>query len=192
MHSFGPGKVEPGTLAIPKAGLRPPILGLLGAVLILGGCSARLDDLAELAEPHLPESVDFGEPHGARPVVSRTAPQSTSLTPATDGGLGEENVPAAPPPAPYPERNNPFEFATDVEVDSQNEREEGLVIKLFGFIGEDSPKAILQINGRTRTLAKGESWGTVELLDIQPPEIRLRAQGVVRTWSLLGPQENKD
>ncbi len=97
------------------------------------------------------------------------------------------------PTVPYPDRTNPFDFADgiDFEAPQVGENEE-LEIKLFGFIGTDRPKAIVNVSGRTKVLEAGEKWGVLEILEVTPPTVRIKSNGVARVWSLLGHhQENK-
>ncbi|MEZ6136838.1 MAG: hypothetical protein R3C53_18235 [Pirellulaceae bacterium] len=88
---------------------------------------------------------------------------------------------------PYPSRTNPFEFAIEVAFDgATNTSASDRKLTLFGFVGSNAPKAIIHLGNETQTLSVGDNWGTIEVLAIEPPEVRLRFDGVVRTWSLLG------
>lgn len=88
--------------------------------------------------------------------------------------------------APYPNRKNPFEFGIEVDFDKESGTNKELNVKLYGFLGTESPKAIISINGHTRSMSAGDTQGAVEVLTISPPEVRIRTDGVTRTWSLFG------
>ncbi|MCC7336919.1 MAG: hypothetical protein IT422_17655 [Pirellulaceae bacterium] len=91
---------------------------------------------------------------------------------------------------PFPERTDPFEFGKgvvfDVPAGSDNEAQN---IRLYGFAGADQPKAIINIDGKTKMLSAGEKWGVVEVLEVSPPTVRIKANGIARVWSLLGHHE---
>jgi hypothetical protein len=92
-------------------------------------------------------------------------------------------------PADIAARKNPFEFGKSVVFETAQagaERVENL--KLYGFVGNAPSKAIIHASGRTKILAAGERWGVIEMLEVNPPEVRIRLDGVTRTWSLLGKQ----
>ncbi len=110
-----------------------------------------------------------------------------------DTGAAEEEAidEELAPTAPFPDRTNPFEFAAGVDFDApQAKTAEALNVKLYGFVGLDSPKAIVSVGGRTKTLATGEKWGVLEILDVSPPTVRIKTNGVIRVWSLLGHHED--
>ncbi len=116
----------------------------------------------------------------------RRAADDTDELPAEES-LSAEVTPAAP----FPDRTNPFEFAAGVDFDApQAKAAEAQSVKLYGFIGVDSPKAILSVGGRTKTLATGEKWGVLEILEVSPPTVRIKTNGVIRVWSLLGHHED--
>ncbi len=92
-------------------------------------------------------------------------------------------------PADASQRKNPFEFGITVAFEKSDagvERVENL--KLYGFVGNAPSRAIIHASGQTKTLAAGERWGVIEMLEVKPPEVRIRVDGVTRTWSLLGKQ----
>jgi hypothetical protein len=89
--------------------------------------------------------------------------------------------------APFPDRVDPFEFADGVDFEApQNTENKDLEIKLFGFVGGETPKAIINVGGRTKLLAEGEKWGGLEVITVNPPNVRVKTDGVIRIWSLLG------
>ncbi|MEO8271597.1 MAG: hypothetical protein ABI557_17880, partial [Aureliella sp.] len=91
---------------------------------------------------------------------------------------------------PFPDRTNPFEFGKGVEFDAPQARESGAqTIQLYGFAGSEHPKAIIRIDGTTKMLSAGEKWGVLEVLEVSPPTVRIKANGVARVWSLLGHHE---
>ena len=109
---------------------------------------------------------------------------SDPLDPQGEPGFGEPSV-------PYPERTNPFEFAEGIDFEAPLAKQnENLDIKLFGFVGSESPKAIISVGGRTKTLQAGDHWGVLEIMDVSPPTVRIKANGVARVWSLLGHQQD--
>ena len=91
---------------------------------------------------------------------------------------------------PFPDRTDPFEFGKGVVFDSpQSQEREAQRIQLYGFAGVEQPKAIIHIDGKTKMLSAGETWGVLEILDVSPPTVRIKANGVARVWSLLGHHE---
>ena len=91
---------------------------------------------------------------------------------------------------PYPERTDPFEFGKGVLFDAPAKSEnDAQNIRLYGFAGSDQPKAIIHIDGKTKMLSAGEKWGVVEVLEVSPPTVRIKANGIARVWSLLGHHE---
>ncbi len=91
---------------------------------------------------------------------------------------------------PFPDRSDPFEFGDGVVYDTPQAREnEALSIQLYGFAGAEQPKAIIHVDGKTKMLSAGEKWGLVEVLEVSPPTVRIKANGVIRVWSLLGHHE---
>jgi hypothetical protein len=94
------------------------------------------------------------------------------------------------PAVPFPERSDPFEFGKGVDFDNpQVGQGEAQNIQLYGFAGAEHPKAILHVDGKTKMLSAGEKWGALEILEVSPPTVRIRANGVIRVWSLLGHRE---
>lgn len=109
---------------------------------------------------------------------------------ATDPLNPSEEPESAQPSVPYPERTNPFEFAEGIDFEAPLAKQnENLDIKLFGFVGDENPKAIISVGGRTKTLQAGDHWGVLEIMDVSPPTVRIKSNGVARVWSLLGQQQ---
>jgi hypothetical protein len=111
-----------------------------------------------------------------------------------DGNTPEENSAASPLNSlAYPDRKDPFEFALEVDFDApktSDNRE--LKVVLFGFVGEAPVKAIVNVDGQTRVMQAGETWGSLEMIEIEPPRVRIRADGVVRSWSLLRQRDSTE
>jgi hypothetical protein len=109
----------------------------------------------------------------------------------SDGSSGVDSKPEddSLEPADASQRKNPFEFGSGVAFETSKvgaERVENL--KLYGFVGNAPSRAIIHASGQTKILAAGERWGMIELLEVEPPQVRIRLDGVTRTWSLLGKQ----
>ncbi len=155
----------------------------------LVGCS--------LEEDTLQQALDKAQRVTAQQKTLFTSIKTDSSSPhlQQDGVLGEmleveSEVAPTVVEVPYPDRTNPFEFGAGVDFDApQSRQNETLQIKLYGFIGDESPKAILNVDGRTKTLGAGEKWGVLEVMDIRPPMVRIKTNGVVRIWSILGNQQ---
>ncbi len=106
-------------------------------------------------------------------------------SPVEEGDIEAEELPASM--APDGTRTNPFEFGIDVAFEKVKVGAESIEnIKLYGFVGSDSPRAIINAGGQTKILSAGERWGVIEMLEVTPPNVRIRLDGVTRTWSILG------
>lgn len=127
--------------------------------------------------------------------------QSEKLQPAGEDEVCVENVAESDSmlaedsldPADIAARKNPFEFGKGVVFETAQggaERVENL--KLYGFVGNAPQKAIIHASGRTKILAAGERWGVIEMLEVKPPEVRIRVDGVTRTWSLRSKQSGSN
>lgn len=164
------------------------------------GCSLPEDTLRQAldqaqkttaAQKKLTNSLSFD---GA-PAETDLADVTTSVVDieagvASDPLDPQEERESAQPSVPYPERTNPFEFAEGIDFEAPLAKQnENLDIKLFGFVGNESPKAIISVGGRTKTLQAGDHWGVLEVMDVSPPTVRIKANGVARVWSLLGHQQ---
>lgn len=167
--------------------LKISIVSLLVGMLV--GCSANLADIAAKvqdiktkqgdSEQHL-TSLIIDEPAGAS-LGEPTDPEQSGTSASDSPTQTVKHTPA------YPQRTNPFEFAVEVDFGEKTSAEDtSQELKLFGFAGNDHPKAIIHIGQTTRLMAQGDRWGDIELLEISPPEVRIRSNGVIRIWSLLG------
>jgi hypothetical protein len=92
---------------------------------------------------------------------------------------------------PFPGRKNPFEFGAEFanETRSTEGTTDANAIRLFGFIGDAPARVVLNVSGRTTSLAAGERWGVIEITEVEPPNVKIRVNGVIRTWSLLGSSD---
>jgi hypothetical protein len=153
---------------------------------ICSGCSTNSDVLQaalgtlgdQRDESHL---TSFGE-------TDEESMRESGPFDAFDGGVAEE--PATMESVPFPDRENPFEFAGDQDLEGPqigDNRE--LEIKLYGFAGSPQVKAILNIGGHTKMLAAGETWNGLEVVDVSPPNVKIKSEGVLRVWSILGRRE---
>lgn len=167
------------------------------AFAMLAGCSANLAEIAATVQNikakegasalHLTSLNDEGNE-----AASEIEPSNQTDLNASDGTSADApKGPAEHAPA-YPQRKNPFEFAVEVDVGQQSSTlDASQELKLFGFAGSAQPKAIIHIGQNTRLMSQGDRWGDLEVLEINPPEVRMRANGVIRTWSLLGHDSSK-
>ncbi len=170
--------------------MRHLIPSLLIAVLVItcSGCGVSGPSMPDFD----PEQLGPGLPP-LPPGVAPPHPESPALASDSDAGPPDkpdvEDAPCQLVAAPFPNRRNPFEFGEGFDESLQSEEQDEFSLKLFGFVGATSPKAILNLNGRTRVLSAGDRWGQLTVVDVSPPEVRVRMGGVVRVWSLLGDQD---
>ncbi len=133
----------------------------------------------------------------AQATVAKQRTEFTSLetgdpsSEESDGDFAGQPAHDAQTEVPFPNRVNPFEFAEGVDFDmpSATSSSDTFEIKLYGFIGDQNPKAIVNLGGTTKMLATGEAWGGIEVVEVTPPTVRIKANGVMRVWSLLGHHE---
>jgi hypothetical protein len=165
-------------------------------MMVLVGCSHSEDTLqqaldkaqqASNLQKGLSTSLTTDEPAVAvqGSAMAEVDPMRGEAVEAEVGQLAEST--AANKTAPFPDRADPFEFAAGVDFDApQNTENKDLEIKLFGFVGAENPKAIINVGGRTKVMAEGEKWGVLEVIAVSPPNVRVKSDGVIRVWSLLG------
>lgn len=172
-------------------------LAILSIVGTLAGCSLQEDTLqqaleqaqkAASAQNRLANSFSLdGAPMDSDDSVVAghfVDSQSSATTNPLDPLDAAE---ASEPSVPYPDRKNPFEFAEGSDFEAPLAKQnENLEIKLFGFVGTHPPKAIVNVGGRTKLLQAGEHWGVLEIMEVTPPTVRIKSNGVARVWSLLG------
>lgn len=172
-------------------------LAILSVVGTLPGCSLQEDTLqqaldqaqeAASAQNRLANSFGVEEtPMDSDDSVVAGQFVDNRATAATNPLEPLDAAEAAQPRVPYPDRENPFEFAEGIGFEAPMAKQnENLEIKLFGFVGTHPSKAIINVGGRTKLLQAGEQWGVLEIMDVAPPTVRIKANGVVRVWSLLG------
>ena len=139
------------------------------ACIILLGCSVEQSELAaQLPLQGLPG--EFEEQEVVEPVAEKM--EGSTL--------------------PYPDRENPFVFVSqDIESRTEAAKDGNSGLKLFGFMGDELPRVIFQMDGETKSLSVGDTWRDIEILQIDPPEVRIKFNGVIRNWSLLGNRELK-
>lgn len=141
------------------------------------------------AIPSLTQVAYKPKPRGAEhfQAVKMSIPGDTETTDETGGAEDALLEDDSTEPADVRQRKNPFEFGSTVAFEKSDvgvERVENL--KLYGFVGNAPSRAIIHASGQTKTLGAGERWGVIEMLEVKPPEVRIRLDGVTRTWSLLG------
>lgn len=152
-------------------------------MLSLAGCSGSLEQLPEDLPLDLDPTVSSGQSLASR---LQNLKKNDELLDDDVEVLASTTVDKKLVSAPYPDRTNPFEFGIEVDFDSESGSNKELKVQLYGFLGTEQPKAIISINGFTRTMSVGDTQGAVEVLSITPPEVRIRTDGVTRTWSLFG------
>ncbi len=158
---------------------------VLLAICMVSGCStdsSPIRSVVAIAE----QAQSTGQPQ-LTSLTDPNLPSQNSGNATAESGSDDALTKAG---QPYPDRVNPFEFGAGVDFDAPQRRDnESLEIKLRGFVGTDPALVILHVGGKTRTLAKGEKWGVIEVVDITPPTVRINSNGVLRVWSLLGHHE---
>lgn len=146
---------------------------------------AAIPSLTQVAYKTKPRGVEHFQ------AVKLSIPGDTDTPEDTDGAEDAMLEDDSREPAGARQRKNPFEFGSTVAFEKSNagvERVENL--KLYGFVGNTPSRAIIHASGQTKTMAAGERWGIIEILEVKPPEVRIRLDGVTRTWSLLGKQSS--
>lgn len=181
-------------------------LSFLGVLLVVAGCgtSYQLSDMVRPNSVH-PNSVPARPPVPDLPNGKLTAKLHRGGAKGVGAGgkdkdptaiigkLAKADADQSPEDcvaAPYPNRRNPFEYANAGQHESASSIGGNVEIKLFGFVGSIEPKAIINIDGRTHLLAEGDKRGQLEVLEVRPPQVRIRRSGVARAWSLMGEREN--
>ncbi|WP_442508767.1 hypothetical protein SH528x_000299 [Novipirellula sp. SH528] len=139
-------------------------------VLTLGGCSVEPEQIEQWSES-LRKSGGF------------TAPSEIKQTPQS---LVSE-VRFRPK---YEERVDPFHFPNDqptTVVKRDSRASKATQLEVLGFAQLDVPKVILRTKDSTVTLAVGQSHYGLEVIEIQPPAVKLKSGNLVWTATMFDP-----
>lgn len=149
----------------------------------LGGCSVDVETFSAL--PTAASSADSGTEMMA--LIAPEAAADMDEPEAMEAAEPSDEGPLEVASLPFPDRKNPFEFAAGVTFENSGEQiAQEAELKLYGFVGSDFPKAIIHLGDKTKILAAGEKWGALEVVEVTPPSVRIKSNGVMRVWSILG------
>ncbi len=104
-----------------------------------------------------------------------------TLAAADQGQLLEEAGVAGASELPYPSRSNPFTFVGEERAATEPKPNELSDIRVIGFAQVGQPRVMLRLRNETRSLAVGDKNSGVEVLEISPPNVRLKLANL--TWN---------
>lgn len=84
-----------------------------------------------------------------------------------------------------PKRENPFAFGGDYAVAVSQPETELSDLRVMGFAKTDQPRVVLRVRQQIATLGVGESFGGVEVIEVNPPSVNLKVGKNIWTASLF-------
>lgn len=110
---------------------------------------------------------------------------NTELVSLEDDSLSENSIAESqqiPFVPPYPDRENPFMYVGENVSQGDSTFSGSLsTIVVQGFASANGQAVILNIAGNVRTLKVGEAISGIEIIQITPPSVTLKAGG--REWT---------